>query len=363
MNSKTLLSHYYDEGDSAYIYSVLEKLSRSRKQKQIFHELKEKELEHQQIFARLLYKNKIKSEPYRPSLKIKLMAWLAKSGFAASILKIRIFDESREVGTYLVEANQKNLPGTVALDEASHSQILQKMTTGRTGETWHHHETGGMLRNIIYGFNDGLTANFGLIMGVIGSAANHQAILISGLAGLIADTLSMGSSSFLAATSEKEVQLHEIALEKEEMTLMPEAEQKELSLIYQSKGYSPKLANKIAADIMAGGKKLALSEMTTQELGISAENIPPLQEGIVTGLSTMFGALIPLLPLFFGASRFHIVLAFFISMLTHFAVGALRSIFTGRGIIRSGLDMFIIGLGVAAIGYGLGYIITRLAFF
>ncbi len=361
MDSNSLLTHYYDEGDSAYIYSVLSSLSRSRRQKQVFRELQEKELEHQQIFVRLLNKNKIKYAPYRPSLKIKLMAWLARSGFAASILKIRIFDESREVGTYLLEANQKNIPGTVARDEASHSQILQKMTIGRASETWHHHETGGMLRNIIYGFNDGLTANFGLIMGVIGSAANHQAVLISGLAGLIADTLSMGSSSFLAATSEQEVQHHEIALEKEEMELMPKAEQKELSLIYQSKGYSTKLADKIAKDIMAGGQKLALAEMTTQELGIAAENIPPLKEGVVTGLSTMFGAVIPLLPLFFGHSLFYIILAFAISMLTHFAVGALRSIFTGRGIIRSGFDMFIVGLGVAAIAYFIGdFIVTRI---
>ena len=93
---------------------------------------------------------------------------------------------------------------------------------------------------MVYGFNDGLTANFGLVAGMIGAQGDLQtaehAVLVAGLAGMVADALSMGSSGYLAAKSEREVFEHEIAMEKEEIRLMPELEREELSLLYQAKG-------------------------------------------------------------------------------------------------------------------------------
>jgi VIT1/CCC1 family predicted Fe2+/Mn2+ transporter len=67
-------------------------------------------------------------------------------------------------------------------------------------------ESGGFLRNVVYGFNDGLTANFGLVAGVLGATASqqHEAVVVAGVAGVIADALSMGSSGYLAAKSEQE---------------------------------------------------------------------------------------------------------------------------------------------------------------
>ena len=94
-------------------------------------------------------------------------------------------------------------------------------------------------RIAFYGFNDGLTANFGLVMGVIGARVEHNFILISGLAGMIADALSMGSSSFLAAKSEQEVYANEIRMEREEIELMPEIETEELAMIYRLRGMKP----------------------------------------------------------------------------------------------------------------------------
>ena len=75
---------------------------------------------------------------------------------------------------------------------------------------------GGFLRNVVYGFNDGLTANFGLVAGMIGATAavEHTPWSLAGLAGMIADALSMGSSGYLAAKSEREVYEYEIAMEK-----------------------------------------------------------------------------------------------------------------------------------------------------
>lgn len=358
MTTKNLLAHFYDEGDSAYIYTVMEQLANGKERKKIFRKLRDAEIAHQKQFADLLKKHGEKVPVYKPSYRIRFMEFFARRGAASMVLKARINDEAQEVKSYIMQKNKDSLLRDRAKDEAVHAQVLQELGAAPTQELWHHHETGGILRNAIYGFNDGLTANFGLIMGVIGSSANHNMILLSGIAGLIADTLSMGSSSYLAAISEKEVYEHEIKLEKEEIELMPQQEEDELALIYQAKGFSESLAKKIAHDIMTGSKEIALQEKVVQELGITSSEAKPLNEGMITGAATLFGAAIPLIPLFFGSTLPFIIASFVISMAFHFMVGAVRSAFTGRSIFRSGLDMFIVGLGVAVGGYIIGYLIT-----
>jgi VIT1/CCC1 family predicted Fe2+/Mn2+ transporter len=72
------------------------------------------------------------------------------------------------------------------------------------------------------------------------------------------------------------------------------------------------------------------------------------------------GALIPVAPFLLFEGRLAIWTAFVIAMLSHFAVGAARSVFTGRGIFKSGLDMFIVGVGVAAVGYVVGDVVAKL---
>src|SRR5678816_2510777 len=116
-----------------------------------------------------------------------------------------IRDRGREVKAYLdmhrttgagVAGRDEAL--TLAKESAEHATTLNTIA-GRTGEPWHRTGAGGFLRNVVYGFNDGLTANFGLVAGVIGASAtnaNYHAVIVAGVAGLIADALSMGSSGY-----------------------------------------------------------------------------------------------------------------------------------------------------------------------
>jgi predicted membrane protein (TIGR00267 family) len=86
----------------------------------------------------------------------------------------------------------------------------------------------------------------------------------------------------------------------------------------------------------------------------------PLREGWVTGSATADGAFIPVFPFLVWEGQTAIALSFGIAMVSHWLVGAARSVFTGRGVFRSGLDMFVVGLGVAIIGYFVGEWISRL---
>jgi VIT1/CCC1 family predicted Fe2+/Mn2+ transporter len=256
------------------------------------------------------------------------------------------FDDAREVSLKL------------AKESAAHAETLAGLA-GRPAEPWHKTGSGGFLRNVVYGFNDGLTANFGLVAGVIGAEVAPHIVLVSGISGMFADALSMGASGYLAAKSEQEVYDHEIAMEKEEIRIMPEVEEEELSLVYQTKGIEAAVARKMAAEVMRDPQR-ALEEQVREELKIGEAHATPFKEGWVTGTATAVGAFIPVAPFLLFSGRTAAWTAFTIAMLSHFAVGAARSVFTGRGVIRSGIDMFAVGLGVAAIGYLVGDVVAKI---
>ena len=160
----------------------------------------------------------------------------------------------------------------------------------------------GYLRSVVYGFNDGLTANFGLVAGVIGASVEPHLVVVTGIAGALADALSMGSSGYLAAKSEAEVAARQVAIERDELRLMPDLEEKELALILEAKGLTPDNATRISRDDDARSQR-ALETKVQEELGIQPPSVTPLADGLVTGTATAFGAVIPLLPLPDAARR------------------------------------------------------------
>jgi VIT1/CCC1 family predicted Fe2+/Mn2+ transporter len=297
-------------------------------------------------------------------LEAKILAWSSKK-FGTWILSGALMkEEASEVKSYLglyktsSDEPTKDAALRLAKDSAEHANKLMDIK-GTSNEPWHRSESGGLLRNVVYGFNDGLTANFGLIAGVIGASVSPHIILISGISGMIADSLSMASSGYLAAISEKEVYDHEREMEKAEIALMPELETEELALIYESKGMDKEQAALRAKETMRNPEQ-ALEEKVREELGIGEQNSSPFKEGWITGTATAVGALIPVFPFIFSSGSTAIWASFIISMAAHFGVGAARSFFTGRGIFRSGFDMFIVGFGIAAIGYFIGEWISKM---
>jgi VIT1/CCC1 family predicted Fe2+/Mn2+ transporter len=169
----------------------------------------------------------------------------------------------------------------------------------------------------------------------------------------------MGSSGYLAAKSEAEVSARQISMEREELRMMPDLEEKELALILEAKGLTPARARETAATMMRDPQR-ALETKVQEELGIQAPAVTPLADGFATGTFTAIGALIPLLPFLVSSGAVAMWSSLALSMAAHFAVGAARSVFTGRGIWESGRDMFLVGFGVAATGYLIGELLVRL---
>jgi vacuolar iron transporter family protein len=359
--------HWQDEADAAFLYRVLASLEGDAKRRDIYMRLAEVEDRHVQIWSELLARNGRPPSAHRPSARTRLLAFFGRRFGPGFLLPLLLAEEGREVKGYLAlhrSTPRGGVGGNEALvlarESAEHASTLAAMA-GRNAEPWHRTESGGFLRNVVYGFNDGLTANFGLVAGVLGAASinAHQTIIVAGVAGLIADALSMGSSGYLAAKSEQEVYAHEIAMEREEIELMPEVERDELALIYEAKGMHADAAHALATEVMADPQRM-LDEKVQEELKIGEQGASPLREGWVTGLATAFGAAIPVVPFLVLNGMLAIWVSFIVSMLSHFFIGAGRSVFTGRGVIRSGADMFVVGLGVAVVGYLVGDWVGRL---
>lgn len=358
------LHHWQDEADAAYLYLALAGQEPDPNRKDVYLKLAGVEQRHVQLWEKLLADHGHPVGRARPSINARLRAWFGRRFGTRYLLPLLLREEGQEVKGYLQLHRESSLTDAqdvslqLAKESAAHAGTLADLS-GKGSEPWHKTGSGGFLRNVVYGFNDGLTANFGLVAGVIGAAVGPHVILISGVAGSIADALSMGASGYLAAKSEQEVHAHEIAMEKEEIRLMPEVEEEELALLYQAKGVDPRTARRMAEEVMRDPAR-ALDEQVREELKIGAAHTTPLKEGWITGSATAVGAFIPVAPFLMFEGRVAMWTAFTIAMLSHFAVGAARSFFTGRGVIRSGFDMFVVGLGVAAVGYVVGDLVARL---
>lgn len=354
--------HWQDEADAAYLYRLLSDAEPDPSKKDLYRRLAEVEDKHVQIWAGLLRAHGREPGKFSPTGRTRLLASLGKVFGPSFLLPMLLREEGREVKGYLDmhRTTPKGAAGAaeslqLAKESAEHAETLNTIA-GRTGEPWHRTESGGFLRNVVYGFNDGLTANFGLVAGVLGAAATregHQAVIVAGVAGLIADALSMGSSGYLAAKSEQEVYANEIAMERDEVALMPEVERDELALIYEAKGMGREAAHALATEVMKDPQRM-LDEQVQEELGISADQVSPMREAWITGIATAIGAFIPVFPFLVMEGKAPIIVSFVISMASHWLVGAARSVFTGRSVVRSGMDMFVVGLGVAAVGYFVG---------
>src|SRR5256714_11337767 len=253
---------------------------------------------------------------------------------------------------------------TSALEEKAHARALNAMAgppnpktaldTILKRERWHG-RGGGWVADAVYGVNDGLGAVFGIGSGVAGATNNQQHyILISGLAGMMASSLSMGAGAYLANKSEREIYEAEIAREKAEVEENPEEEIEEMSLFYQLQGFAPEDAQRMAGRLAEQPDQM-VQAMAQSELGLSQQHFgKPWTSAFSAALSTAIGAFIPIIPFFFMSGITAIVASFAVSIIAHFAVGALKSLITIRSWWASGLEMTIVGVIEAAVTYSLG---------
>ena len=262
---------------------------------------------------------------------------------------------------------------SIRVDEQGHSRSLEMMQAAHEHdrpapsgaearlhriigrETWH--RTGaGWISGAIYGANDGLAAVFGIVAGVSGATGGSSFVLTAGLSGAVASGLSMATGAFLASRSEAEVAAANVARERREIEENPQEEIEELSLFYQLKGVDEATANLIAERVSKDPEAM-LEAQTAEELGGGGGGADPLQSAAAAGISTFIGAMVPVIPFFFLHGTAGVIVAFAVSLIAHFLVGASKSLFTLRKWWSAGLEMTLAGVIVGGVTYGIGLLI------
>ena len=157
----------------------------------------------------------------------------------------------------------------------------------------HRTQHTGWLRAAVLGANDGIVSTASLIVGVIASSAAHSAVLVAGVAGLVAGAMSMAAGEYVSVSSQADTEQADIARERQELAFDGVREEAELAGIYMQRGLDADLARQVATQLMA---KDALAAHTRDELGISESvRANPLQAAFTSAFAFAVGAALPLL--------------------------------------------------------------------
>jgi len=304
-------------------------------------------------------------------------------GPAMALRRLEI-DESRDIARYGQQLKELGDEPSVAIlnqviaDEQQHYRELSELIRHRypkvttnpeiakrelddllTRRDRSGRQTAGWIGDAIYGVNDGLGAIFGIVSGVSGATlGNSKWVLLSGLAGMIASALSMGSGAYLAAKSEREIYEAELAREREAIGMNGPEARELLSLYYQVKGIPRDDADHVVEHLAAAPEQFTRA-LAAERLNMSEEGLSnPMVSAWSGALSTAVGAFIPIVPFFFTSGYEAVIISAIVSLLAHFAVGAAKSLITVRSWWASGLEMTLVGAleGAATyvIGIGLG---------
>jgi len=255
-------------------------------------------------------------------------------------------------GHYPQPAGAHKIDAQAVLDE-----MLAKRNQGRK-------QPGSWIGDAIYGVNDGLGAIFGIVSGVSGATMGDPAqtshyVLLAGISGLIASALSMGSGAYLAAKSEREIYMAELAREREAIKMNGPEARELLSLYYQVKGLPEEDAQNMVNHIAADPEQM-LRVLAGERLGTSEDALAnPWVSAGSGALSTAIGAAIPVIPFFFLNGMNAVIAAAVVSLIAHFAVGAAKSLITVRSWWSSGMEMTIVGALEGAVTYGIGFLLGK----
>ena len=156
-----------------------------------------------------------------------------------------------------------------------------------------HHGTAhiGWLRAAVLGANDGLISTSSLLVGVAASGTSRASLLIAGVAGLTAGSMSMAAGEYVSVSSQSDIERSAVARERAELASNDTGERAELTAIYVARGLTPKLAGEVVEQLTAGD---ALAAHVRDELGLSdATNARPLQAALTSLVTFAIGALLP----------------------------------------------------------------------
>jgi len=339
---RTWRRHLADEHAESKIYRRLAE-RRSGEERAILLELADAEERHAGYWEALLGPDAGRQR--RASPRMRLVAWLAGRFGSVFVLALAQRAETRSASIADADATR-----AMAADERVHEEVLRGLAArGRS-------RVSGTFRAAVFGANDGLVSNLSLVLGVSGAGVTTNAVLVTGLAGLLAGALSMGAGEYVSVASQREL-LDASTPGTATQNALPnlDVDANELALVYRARGMTP-------ADAQVRAHEVLLAYPT----GSEPEADPHEDHEVVgTGLGaavssfTFFasGAAVPVLPFLFGIEqRTALMIAVILVGLALMLTGAIVGVLSGGPPLRRALRQLAIGLGAAAATYLLGLV-------
>lgn len=358
-----------DESDGVYMYEQLALLEEDPELRDIYRQLAAAEQRHLELWRDQLLEAGEDAAIPTPSRRIRILMWIAGRFGIDTVMPVIKTMETDATGMYsgIAVAEAAGLPN----DELSHYRVfdaLSKRKGGVSGSTIGRIETrhrslggGNALRAAVLGANDGLVSNLALVAGFAGADPGQASILLAGIAGLLAGAASMALGEWISVTSSREAAEAQLRVEQIELAEHPEEEAEELALIYQAKGLPKAEAERLAQTIISDPEN-ALATLAREELGIVPEELgSPWTAAIASFLLFAMGAVIPVLPFFFGSGMAFIMIAAAASGVGLFVLGASITLLTGRSWAFGGARQVALGLAAAIVTYFVGGVIGGVA--
>jgi VIT1/CCC1 family predicted Fe2+/Mn2+ transporter/rubrerythrin len=372
------------ERDAIVLYDALASIEKDERRASAFRTIASNERRHADVWAGKLRELGVDVPPADgPRLRVRLIIALARLFGTHAVSDLVQALEGDEEDAYDAQATPE--VAAIAADEREHAEIWKRLGTARSRdgrspvrlperradgsidlaglqkpteigrrEGWHRTTRSGTVRAVIFGVSDGLVSNLSLVMGVAGAAPEPRFILLAGIAGMLAGASSMAAGEYVSMQSQRELFERQIELERAELEAMPEEEEAELAAVYRSRGFTADEAEKIAHRLFSD-PDTALDTLVREELGLDPDELgSPWGAAFGSFVAFGIGAVVPVIPYFFGGGSLVFGLALGLSLLALFAVGAGVSLLTGRGVLYSGLRQVGIGAGAAAVTYFVG---------
>jgi len=217
-----------------------------------------------------------------------------------------------------------------------------------------HPHRGDWLREIVFGLNDGLVTTLVFIMAV--SEIAPARLLLVVLGEVMAGGVSMALGGYLSARTARQILDQRIATERYEIEHEPEEERAELRAIYQDKGLSGPLLDRVVGHLTADRERWHRA-MVHDELGVVEDtHINPWLEGVQIGVSFVVGGLIPTVPVLFSLPQAR-WWAYGLTALTALLLGVIKARYTHQSPLRAGLEFLVVVTAVTLAGVGLGLLL------
>jgi VIT1/CCC1 family predicted Fe2+/Mn2+ transporter len=233
---------------------------------------------------------------------------------------------------------------------------MSRHTIARRGEAHpgHREVAGGLARASVFGMSDGLMSNVLLVVGFAGSDVNGSVVRLAGLAGALAGAISMAAGEWISISAQNELIVREMEVERRELGVHKDAEQRELAGIYEGHGMEPSTAAQAAADVMRDPER-ALVVHAREEFGVDPNQLPSAwQAAALSFICFVVGALLPVIPWFVGEGNAATAITVAIGVVAAAGLGWAIGQFAERSRVKSAARQVLIMLGAAVVTYSIG---------